>query len=69
MEALIIYPRTKEDESLYKQLAKRLQNHIETTKVESPYDVEFIKKIERGESAAKSGKTGMKVNLEGGLWK
>jgi hypothetical protein len=68
MDALTIFPKTKEQEVLYKQLAKTLQNHVVTTKVESPYNPEFVEKIKKGEKAAKQGKQGLKVNLDK-LWK
>lgn len=67
MEALTIYPNTKEQENLYKQLAKTLKNHVEKTKVESPYDPKFVRKIKRSERNFTEGKY-KAVKIED-LWK
>jgi hypothetical protein len=55
MEVLTIYPNTKEEENLYKQLAKTLQNRIEKKAIESPYNSEFVAKIKQGQKEKKVG--------------
>ncbi len=55
MDALLVYPKTKEQENLYKQLAKTLQNRIEKKEVESPYNDEFVAKIKQGKKEKKAG--------------
>jgi len=67
MEALTIYPNTKEQENLYKQLAKTLKNHVEKTKVDNPYDPKFVRKIKRSEKNFIEGKY-KAVKIED-LWK
>ena len=37
MTAITIYPNTKEEENLYKQLAKRLNNKFKTSESESDF--------------------------------
>jgi len=64
MESLIITPKNKKDLKILTDLAHRLQAEVRTE--ESPYDPEFVKKIKRGEEAAKKGK-GIKVNVDE-LW-
>ena len=54
MDVLMIYPKTKQQESLYKQLAKTLENHIEKKEVDSPYKAEFVKKIKQGQKEKKA---------------
>jgi hypothetical protein len=49
MTAITIYPETKEQESLYKQLAKTLNNKIE----KSVYNPAFVEKIEKGKKQKK----------------
>lgn len=65
METIILHPTSKEQVSLFEQLAKALNVPFE--KEESPYDPEFVVKIKKGEKAAKEGK-GMKADM-GNLWK
>jgi hypothetical protein len=67
MEALTIYPNTKEQENLYKQLAKTLQNRIEKKEVESPYNSEFVTKIKQGQKEKKAGQ--FKIIQVDDLWK
>ena len=55
MDALMIYPKTKEQTTLYRQLAKTLQNHLETKEVESPYNTAFVEKIKKAKKEKKAG--------------
>lgn len=66
METIIIHPKSKEQASLFEQLAKALNVPFEKEE-ESPYDPQFVTKIKKGEKAAKEGK-GLKVDMAS-LWK
>ncbi|RNL56935.1 DUF2683 family protein [Pedobacter jejuensis] len=50
MEALIIYPETKEQMAVLKAVAKALKVKTETEK--SPYNPEFVKMIKMAEKRA-----------------
>ncbi len=67
MEALMIYPNTKEQETLYRQLAKTLQNRIEKKEIDSPYNDAFVKKIKSGQKEKKAGQL-KSIQLDD-LWK
>ena len=57
MEAITIHPKNKEQASLFEQLAKALKVPFEKTKkTESPYNAEFVAKIERSRKNYKDGK-------------
>ena len=45
MTAITIYPNTKEEEDLYKQLAKRLNNKFKTTESESGFYSEELESL------------------------
>jgi hypothetical protein len=47
MSTLTIYPKTKEEEKVYLQLAKLLKSKINRD-AKSPYNPEFVKKILKG---------------------
>ncbi len=71
MEAIIIHPKTKEQASLFEQLAKTLKVPFEKSKkAERPYNPEFVSKIEQSRRNYKEGK-GEVVTLEelNNLWK
>ncbi|ANI90002.1 hypothetical protein A9P82_12345 [Arachidicoccus ginsenosidimutans] len=57
---ITIYPNSKEEESLYKQLAKRLNNHFTSDKKKlSDANIRFLKELEQAVqelNAIKSGK-------------
>ncbi len=65
METLILRPKTKEQLTAIKAVAKALKVDFETEK--SPYDPEFVKKILEGREEVKNG-GGIKIALED-LWK
>ncbi|MEX8548093.1 MAG: DUF2683 family protein [Mucilaginibacter sp.] len=69
MSTLIIHPQSKEQESLFEQLAKALNVPFEKSN-ERPYDPGFIKKIEQGREDVKNG-LGRKITLQelDNLWK
>ncbi len=66
METLTVHPQNKEQTSALEIIFKAMNIPFEKEE-ESPYDPEFVAKIERGEKAAKEGK-GMKVDVAN-LWK
>ena len=66
MEAIILYPKSKEQADLFEQLARELNVQFEK-KGESPYNQEFVEKIKRSENNYKEGRfTTIKVE---DLWK
>lgn len=66
METITIHPRSKEQASLFEQLAKVLDVPYEM-QTNEPYDPEFVKKILEGSREISEGK-GIKIPLED-LWK
>ncbi|WP_299288103.1 DUF2683 family protein [uncultured Mucilaginibacter sp.] len=62
MSTIVIHPQSAEQENLFEQLARVLNVPFEKSK-ESPYDPEFVKKIEQGREDVKNG-LGIKVTLE-----
>jgi hypothetical protein len=66
MSTLIIYPKSKEEEKVYLQLAKLLKSKINRDS-KSPYNPEFVKKILKGKKEIQEGK-GVKIKVED-LWK
>jgi len=54
METLIVHPENKEQLKAVKAVLKELKVEFETRK--SPYDPQFIEKIEKGEQEFKEGK-------------
>jgi hypothetical protein len=67
MAAITIYPNTKEQENLYKQLAKTLQNKVEQNQMGSPYNTAFVEKINKGKKEKKAGQ--YKAIKSADLWK
>jgi hypothetical protein len=65
METLILRPKTKEQLSALKAIAKALKVEFETEK--SAYNPEFVKKVLQGREDVKNGK-GVKIAIED-LWK
>lgn len=56
MTAITIYPNTKEEEDLYKQLAKRLNNKFKTIESESNlYSEELDSLIKKARSEKENG--------------
>ncbi len=70
MTTIVIHPQSAEQENLFEQLAKVLNVPFEKSEEESPYDPEFVKKIEQGIEDVKNG-LGRKITLEelDNLWK
>lgn len=70
MTTIVIHPQSEEQESLFEQLAKALNVPFEKSEEESPYDPEFVKKIQQGIEDEQNG-LGRKVTLEelDNLWK
>ena len=65
MEPITIHPKNKEQASLFEQLAKTLKVPFEKTReAGSPYNPEFVAKIERSRKNYKEGK-GTVVTLKG----
>jgi hypothetical protein len=57
METIIIHPKSKEEASLFEQLAKALKVPFEKKRTkESPYDPEFVKKVKRSEEDFEKGR-------------
>lgn len=54
METLILYPKSKEQLSAFKAMAKALKVDFETEK--SPYDPAFVAKIKQSQQDLKEGK-------------
>ncbi len=68
MEAITIHPKTKEQASLFEQLAKTLNVPFEKNKKErSHYNAEFEGKMRESSKQAKQGKT-VKISLDE-IWK
>jgi len=65
METLIVQPKTKEQLKALKAFIKALK--IDFKLQESPYDPEFVEKIQQGREDIKNGK-GVKISTED-LWK
>lgn len=65
METLILRPKTKEQLTAIKAVAKALKVDFETEK--SPYDPAFVKDILQAREEFKNGKT-VKIAIED-LWK
>ncbi|HBH23194.1 MAG TPA: hypothetical protein DDY13_07195 [Cytophagales bacterium] len=65
----IIHTENREQENALKAFAKALKIKFEVSN-ESPYDPEFVKKIDEGDKDRAQGK-GRKVTLDelNGLWK
>ncbi|MGI4022141.1 MAG: DUF2683 family protein [Janthinobacterium lividum] len=66
MESIIIHPQNKEQLTALEIVLKAMNIPFEREE-ESPYNTEFVAKINRGEKAAKKGK-GMRVDVAN-LWK
>ena len=66
MSTLTIYPKTKEEEKLYLQMAKALNNKVER-KIGKPYKPELVKKVIKGKLEINKGK-GIKIDIAD-LWK
>lgn len=63
MESIIIHPNSKEEASLFEQLAKALKVPFEKWKAERPYNPDFVDKILQGDIDLKAGK-GRSVTLD-----
>ena len=64
MESITIHPKTKQQASLFEQLAKTLKVPFEKSKKgRSSYNPEFVEKIERSRKNYKEGK-GKVVTLQ-----
>ena len=70
MTTITIHPQSEEQESLFEQLAKALNVPFEKSEEESPYNPEFVKKIQQSIEDERNG-LGRKVTLEelDNLWK
>jgi hypothetical protein len=66
METLIVQPKTKEQLAAIKAFMKALKIDFKVEE-KSPYDPEFVAKINRGVEAARKGQ-GVRVDLDN-LWK
>lgn len=66
METLIMHPKTKEQLTALKAVAKVLKVDFNTEK--DNYDPTFVAEILKGETARKEGKKGLRINTEN-LWK
>ncbi len=66
MSTLTIYPKNKEEEKVYLQLAKVLKSKI-SRETKSPYNTDFVKKILKGQKEIREGK-GVKIKVDD-LWK
>lgn len=70
MEAVLLHPKNKEQLLAIKAIAKALKIDFETKSDSSPYDPDFVKKIQQGDEDLKQGK-GRTITLEelDSLWK
>jgi len=68
MATLIIHPQSEEHENLFEQLAKALKVPFEKSE-ESPYDPEFIKKIQQGMEDERNGLGKLTLEELDNLWK
>jgi hypothetical protein len=66
MSTITIYPKNKEEEKVYLQLAKFLKSKI-NRETKSPYKPAIVKKVLKGEKEIREGK-GTKIKIED-LWK
>jgi hypothetical protein len=67
VETIIIYPKNKEQASLFKKLAKTLNVPFEKGHKENPYDPEFVKELLQAKKDIEEGK-GIKIKTTD-LWK
>ena len=68
MEPITIYPKNKEQASLFEQLAKTLKVPLEKNKKEAQhYNAGFVAKMKESRKQSKEGKT-VKINLDE-IWK
>lgn len=64
----IAHPKTEEESKAIKAFLKALDiNFEETTEEESPYDPEFVAKIQKSRKQAREGKT-VNIDLDD-IWK
>ncbi len=63
MESIIIHQKSKEEASLFEQLAKALKVPFEKRKAGHLYNSDFVNKILEGDNDLKAGK-GRTVTLE-----
>jgi hypothetical protein len=68
METLIVYPKNEAQETALKAIFKALDIPFDKKKTgKSPYNPEFVKKIEESREQIKAGK-GVRIKVED-LWK
>lgn len=64
MEAIVLHPKNQEQLEAIKAIAKALKMKFETTVSDSsPYNLDFVDKIKRGDKDLKEGK-GRSITLE-----
>jgi len=67
MEAILLHPQNKEQLEATDAITKAFKIKLETTTVEdSPYNPDFVKKIQNGRADVKNGK-GNKIGIDD-LW-
>lgn len=66
METVILHPKSQEQPTALKAVAKALKVTFETDG--SPYNPVFVAEVLEGEKAKKEGKKGLRVDAEN-LWK
>lgn len=67
MEEFIAYPKNEEQETAIKAFFEEYNVPFEEKKTKSPYNAEFVKKIEESRKQIKEGK-GVKIKVAD-LWK
>lgn len=67
MQVLTAYPKNEEQETVIKAFFVALNIPFEEEKPKSPYNPEFVKKIEESRKQIKEGK-GVRIKVED-LWK
>jgi len=65
METLIIQPKTKEQLTALKAFVKAMKIDFRS---EKDYNPEFVEKVLEGEKSRKSGKPGVKIDVQN-MWK
>ncbi|MNK50288.1 hypothetical protein D3C87_691630 [compost metagenome] len=65
METLIIQPKTKEQLTALKAFVKAMKIDFRS---EKDYNPEFVEKVLEGEKSRKSGKPGLKIDVQN-MWK
>ena len=67
METITLHPKSKQEATLFEDLARALKVPFEKGEEKSPYDAAFVAKVKESKQQANEGKT-VKVTLDE-IWK